>query len=549
MTLAARWRDAVVAPDGTHHLLDGAPLYDVRFVEVLKFHAPGLAPARDTSGMYHIDPCGRAAYPERHLRTFGFYEGLAAVQDRAGWRHIHPDGTRAYDTSWDWCGNFQGGRCAARAADGRYTHLRPDGRPVSGTRWRYAGDYRDGVAVVQDDDGLSFHVDLDGRAIHAHRFVDLDVFHKGYARARDARGWTHVDTGGRPAYTRRFAMVEPFYNGQARVEGFDGALEVIDERGDTLCRLREARRDPLHHVSAQLVAFWRCEAVYAAVTSGLAERLPLSEATPAQARLLDALGELELVTRDDAGWHLTREGAYLRRGHPLSLAAAARYWKDEGHRAWAQLGTALETPSWRPADPFAAAAADPAQVAALHAALRPYAEHDYADIARVLDPSHRSIVDAGGGSGALARALLRAHPDLIVTVIERPEVVAEGLANGNFGMRLAWMAGDLFAPWPVYGDGIVLARILHDWPDDEAVAILRNARARLTSRGRLYVVEMVRAAGGFEGALLSLHLLLSTGGRERTRAEFESLFARADLRLVEVRALAQVSDVLVVEAA
>ena len=58
-------------------------------------------------------------------------------------------------------------------------------------------------------------------------------------RARDARGWTHVDRDGRPAYTARFAMVEPFYNGQARVERHDGALEVIDERGDTLVALRE----------------------------------------------------------------------------------------------------------------------------------------------------------------------------------------------------------------------------------------------------------------------------------------------------------------------
>ena len=98
-------------------------------------------------------------------------------------------------------------------------------------------------------------------------------------------------------------------------------------------------------------------------------------------------------------------------------------------------------------------------------------------------------------------------------------------------------------------DAIVLARVLHDWPDDDAIRILRNARESLAPGGRLYVVEMVREAGSFAGALLSLHLLLSTGGRERTRADFEALLARAGLRLIEVRALAAVSDVLVVEAA
>ena len=77
-----------------------------------------------------------------------------------------------------------------------------------------------------------------GRRVHERWFSDLDAFHKGAARARDADGWTHVDTGGEPLYTRRFAMVEPFYNGQARAERFDGALEIIDVCGRSIVELR-----------------------------------------------------------------------------------------------------------------------------------------------------------------------------------------------------------------------------------------------------------------------------------------------------------------------
>lgn len=95
------------------------------------------------------------------------------------------------------------------------------------------------IDVVQAPDGRSTHVDHAGNLTHGRWFIDLDVFHKGLARARDERGWTHVDASGRPICARRFATVEPFYNGQARVETLDGGLAVINEEGTTIVRLRE----------------------------------------------------------------------------------------------------------------------------------------------------------------------------------------------------------------------------------------------------------------------------------------------------------------------
>lgn len=231
------WTRTVVAPDHTHHLLAGQPLYTERFDEVLKFHAPGLAPVRMGARAWHIDVQGHPAYARRFERTFGFYEGRAAVVSEEGWHHILPDGGDLYPDRYAWCGNFQGGRCTVRDGAGLYRHLGPEGRPAYLERWRYAGDYRDGIAVVQREDGRSTHVDLEGQLLHGRWFLDLDVFHKGFARARDESGWTHVDRTGRAIHPRRFTMAEPFYNGQARVERANGALEVIDERGETLLRL------------------------------------------------------------------------------------------------------------------------------------------------------------------------------------------------------------------------------------------------------------------------------------------------------------------------
>jgi len=241
-----RWRDFTVAPDQTHHLIDGLPAYQARFEEVLKFQAPGLASVRDASGAYHIFPSGQASYTERNLRTFGFYEGRAAVHAYDGWFHIQASGKPIYSERYAWCGNFQGGRCTVRCFEGLYLYLLLDGNVAYPERYRYAGDYRDGVAVVQREDGLHTHINLEGRQVHQRWFLDLDIFHKDYARARDDGGWHHIDVQGRPVYDRRFTAIEPFYNGQARVENFDGSLCVIDEAGDIVVKLRESR--PVLHI-------------------------------------------------------------------------------------------------------------------------------------------------------------------------------------------------------------------------------------------------------------------------------------------------------------
>ena len=274
MNATPDWRQYAVSADGTHHVREGRPAYDRRFIEVLKFHAPGLAPVVDGSGAYHIHPDGSAAYVERHNRTLGFYEGIAAVDSAQGWRHIRPDGMPLYPQCYQWCGNFQEGRCPVRDADGRYFHIRADGAPAYPEHYRYAGDFRDGHAVVQNDAGDHTHIDPEGAFLHGRWFRDLDVFHKGLARAADSSGWHHVDMAGHPLYTHRFRAVEPFYNGQARVEGYDGSLSVIDEQGHEIVPLRDASVSTLERLSTDMVGVWKTQAIRAAAELGVFQLMP-----------------------------------------------------------------------------------------------------------------------------------------------------------------------------------------------------------------------------------------------------------------------------------
>jgi hypothetical protein len=227
------WREVTVANERTHHVRAGKPIYAARFEEVLSFHEPGLAAVRLGTQGWHITPDGLPAYERRFMRTFGFYEGRAAVVGAEGSHHVLADGRDLYPTRHAWCGNFQGGRCVVCELEGGYKHICLDGSDAYSARWRYAGDFREGTAVVMNADGLSTHIDAAGTLVHGRWLLDLDVFHKGLARARDARGWMHVDRSGKPIYEARFEAVEAFYNGRARAALNDEPV-VIREDGSVL---------------------------------------------------------------------------------------------------------------------------------------------------------------------------------------------------------------------------------------------------------------------------------------------------------------------------
>jgi O-methyltransferase domain len=89
----------------------------------------------------------------------------------------------------------------------------------------------------------------------------------------------------------------------------------------------------------------------------------------------------------------------------------------------------------------------------------------------------------------------------------------------------------------VEGNAYILSQVVHNWPDPDAVRILRNCRAAMRDSGRLLVVE--RALGPDpKTALGVLHtdmsMLVHLGGLERTAAEYRALFAEAGFQLANV---------------
>ena len=557
------WRDYRVSDDATHHTIAGRPAYPARFAEVLKFHEPGLAPVIDGAGAYHILPDGSPAYPERYTRTFGFYEGRAAAQAHDGWLHILPDGKQLYGSRYLWCGNFQGGRCTVRDDEGRYFHIDRDGKRAYDAMYRYAGDFRDGIAVVQREDGRHTHIDVQGSEVHGKWYIDLDVYHKRFARARDSIGWHHIDMTGDALYAHRFAQAEPFYNGQARVEGFDGSLSVIDESGETVLDLRGPQTSPLDRLSGEMVGLWRTQTIKAAAELGVFDILPasalevegrLSLAKGMGPRLMRALQEMDLVHSDgERVYRSTETGQLLQSSHLLSLRDAALHWGGDSYTAWEGLTDSLITgrssfTKTHGKSYFDRIAEKPDELSSYHRAMATYARHDYPLMAETVDlGAHRSVLDAGGGTGELAFALLRRFPHLKATVMDRPEVVACAAPQEDIADRCDFVAGDLFGKWPRGADAVVLARVLHDWPDDAALNILARARESLSKGCTLYVVEMMLEDGSGSGGLLDLNMLVMTGGAERTRERYSELLVATGFAVQDVLPTGAVSSVILAE--
>lgn len=231
------WQEIIVSEDSTQFLFKGKPIFGKTFIEVLKFHSPGIAPVLDNSGAYHIDHKGNELYKNRYSRTFGFYCNRAAVVENNLCFHINENGERVYLTSLSWTGNYQENFCTVRNEDNHYFHIDLYGNRFYKDYYVYAGDFKDGIACVKLRDGFYRHIDKVGHFINDKSFLDLGIFHKNFATAKDQNGWFHIDKTGVELYPQRYQAVEPFYNGFAVVDTFEYKKLIINEIGNVILAL------------------------------------------------------------------------------------------------------------------------------------------------------------------------------------------------------------------------------------------------------------------------------------------------------------------------
>jgi 2,7-dihydroxy-5-methyl-1-naphthoate 7-O-methyltransferase len=146
--------------------------------------------------------------------------------------------------------------------------------------------------------------------------------------------------------------------------------------------------------------------------------------------------------------------------------------------------------------------------------------------------SVRTVVDVGGGTGALLAEILRAHPAVRGTLVELPDTVARSAAVfGAAGVqdRVTALAGSFFDPLPAGADLYLLKSVLSDWPDPEAAALLRRCAEAARPAGRVLILNGV--VPDEQGSSPALLMMLLLGGRDRTLSELRTLAAPAGLKV------------------
>jgi hypothetical protein len=295
---------------------------------------------------------------------------------------------------------------------------------------------------------------------------------------------------------------------------------------------------------------WITQTIYVAAELGLADLLAagpasadhLAERTGSDpsalyrfCRALAAFGMLE--ERPGRLFALAPAGRVLAADAPGGFRDGVRLQSGAVFRAWGEVLHTVRTgePGFVKAygmDYFAYLDRNPDEVELLNKAMA--ATMPAAIAAADLYPFDdcATVVDVGGGDGSLLCSVLARRPKLRATLQEIPQTVEQArarIAEAGFADRVEVVGRSFFDGVVPGADVYILSRVLHDWDDEHASAILRQVRAAMPSTSRLVIIDSVLRPeeGGMLSVLGDLLMLVVLGGRERTEPEWRDLLAAA----------------------
>jgi SAM-dependent methyltransferase len=285
---------------------------------------------------------------------------------------------------------------------------------------------------------------------------------------------------------------------------------------------------------------------------------------PSLYRLLRAMAYLGILDETEPRhFGLTDMGRLLRSDDPNSMAATTQLFCGEGvWRSWGDLMAGVQTgrPSFERGiglDPFAEFAENAETSKNFNRAMSEGTLREASGIIGTYDFTQFStIVDVGGGDGALLASILAATPALQGTLFD----TGPGLAESGERLRAAGVEdrcevaeGEFFDTVPPGADAYIMKSVIHDWDDERCITILSNCRQAMKADGKVLIVEpvvpeRVKPSFALLGVVMSdLNMLMNTGGKERTAEEFASLLRAADLEPSGVNRVPKPSTMSVIE--
>jgi SAM-dependent methyltransferase len=146
--------------------------------------------------------------------------------------------------------------------------------------------------------------------------------------------------------------------------------------------------------------------------------------------------------------------------------------------------------------------------------------------------SVRTVIDVGGGTGAMLAEILRTRPQTHGTLVDLPNTVARSnqiFQAAGVADRVQTVGQSFFDPLPRGADLYLLRGILNDWPDRDSAAILGRCAEAARPAGRVVVLKSVVPDDARRGLTIEMVLL---GGKHRTVTEFTELARSAGLEVI-----------------
>ena len=252
-------------------------------------------------------------------------------------------------------------------------------------------------------------------------------------------------------------------------------------------------------------------------------------------RLLTTRGVFE---RQNGGYGHTPSSRLLRDDHPKSMRAHGQMmglplnWVSLQELRYAVETGKPATEKLYPEGAWAYLQDRPDEAAIFARAMTAVSGADIAAVLSAYDfTGFTRIADIGGGRGHLLQAVLAAAPAAEGVLFDLP-IVIDGLAVDG-GPRLSTQAGDFFVDTLPGADAYLLMDVLHDWPDDQCVAILTAIRQVATPDSVVLIIEEVISEGRADPrtSTLDVIMLTITGGRQRTARELGALLTTAGFHL------------------
>ncbi|MBO1349428.1 MAG: methyltransferase [Hormoscilla sp. GUM202] len=335
---------------------------------------------------------------------------------------------------------------------------------------------------------------------------------------------------------------------------------------------RSSQPEPNSALNNPATGYWVSQCIYIAAKLGIADLLKegeqhcdaLATATNSNKdaiyRLLRALASVGIFAETQPQYfQLTPLATYLQSDVSNSLKAyAIILGAEQPYQAWGNLMYSMQTgqnafENLYGMNSYEFLQQNPTLGKIVDRAMTDLSGVESAGVLTAYDfSSIGKLVDVGGGNGRLLSSILQAYSTMTGVLFDRPDVIdraSDLLSTAGVSDRLQLAKGDFFNTIPEGGDAYLLKHIIHNWGDEQAIAILKNCYQAMGEAGRLLAIEMVIPPGNepSAGKLMDINMLvMCAGGRERTEAEYGELLKAAGFKLTLIVPTA--SDVSVIEA-